>query len=139
MDRAHNTRCASLIAAIGLISRKTRSQLDVTAQSHALIQNLGHCRTPPEDLYHAMSGWMLSKTQEFDPERLATAVRATFKRRGTEMPQSVPDALTREFFRDPSKLQQWTAFVRDLSSEPPSFETVVSELAAFLGPLARKA
>jgi hypothetical protein len=64
---------------------------------------------------------------------------ATFNRRGTNVPQSLPDAFTPEFFREPSKLQQWAAFVRDLSAKPPPFETVVLELAAFIGPFAGNA
>ena len=43
-------------------------------------------------------------------------------------------AFTPEFFRDEGKLQQWSAFVRDLSAQIPSFETVISELAAFIAP-----
>lgn len=71
---------------------------------------------------------------EFDRTRLSQAIVATFNRRGTDIPRVLPDAFTPDFFRDPSKLQQWTAFIRDLSGEPPSFETVVSALAAFIGP-----
>ena len=33
------------------------------------------------------------------------------------------------------KLQQWSAFVRDLSAQIPPFETVISELAAFIAPV----
>jgi hypothetical protein len=32
-------------------------------------------------------------------------------------------------------MQQWSAFVRDLSAQIPPFETVISELAAFLAPV----
>jgi hypothetical protein len=32
-------------------------------------------------------------------------------------------------------LQQWSAFVRDLSAQIPPFETVISELAAFIAPV----
>jgi hypothetical protein len=39
-----------------------------------------------------------------------------------------------EFFRDEGKLQQWSAFVRNLSEQIPPFETVISELAAFFAP-----
>jgi hypothetical protein len=44
-------------------------------------------------------------------------------------------AFTPEFFRDESKMQQWSAFVRDLSAQIPPFETVISELAAFIAPV----
>ena len=35
--------------------------------------------------------------------------------------RGAPDAFTPEFFRDESKLQQWSAFVRDLSAQIPPF------------------
>jgi predicted nucleotidyltransferase component of viral defense system len=106
----------------------------VAEKFHAMV-TLGRANSRMKDFYDV---WMLSKTHVFDRERLAQAIVATFKRRGTDIPQSIPDAFTPEFFHDPSKLQQWTAFVRDLSAELPSFETVVSELAAFIGPLASR-
>lgn len=106
----------------------------IAEKFHAMV-TLGRANSRLKDFYDV---WMLSKTHEFDRERLTQAIVATFKRRGTAIP-SVPDAFTREFFRDPSKLQQWTTFIRDLSAEPASFETVVSELAVFFSPFVGKA
>jgi hypothetical protein len=97
---------------------------------------LGRANSRMKDFYDV---WVLSKTHQFDKARLAQAIAATFKRRGTEIPQNPPDAFTPEFFRNGSKLQQWSAFIRDLSAETPPFETVVSELAAFIGPFASEA
>ncbi len=82
---------------------------------------------------------MLSKAYEFDGARLAKAIAATFERRRTAIPSGVPDALTPEFARDASKRRQWDAFVRELAVRPDSLETVVSDLAAFLMPMAEKA
>jgi predicted nucleotidyltransferase component of viral defense system len=107
----------------------------IAEKFHAMV-TLGRANSRMKDFYDV---WMLSKTHAFDRERLAQAIVATFKRRGTNIPEALPDAFTPAFFRDPSKLQQWTAFVRDLSAEPPSFETVVSELAIFIGSPAGKA
>jgi hypothetical protein len=61
--------------------------------------------------------WVLSKTYDFNLERLAQAIAATFTRRQTAIPEAPPDAFTPEFFRDEGKLQQWSAFVRDLSAQ----------------------
>jgi hypothetical protein len=83
--------------------------------------------------------WVLSKAYEFDEARLAKAIAATFERRRTAIPNGVPDALTPEFARDASKRRQWDAFVRELAVRPESLETVVSDLAVFLMPLAVKA
>lgn len=102
----------------------------VAEKFHAMV-TLGRANSRMKDFYDV---WMLSKTHDFDRERLAQAIVATFRRRGTKVPQTIPDAFTPEFFLDPSKIQQWTAFVRDLTATPPSFEIVVSELAAFIDP-----
>jgi hypothetical protein len=83
--------------------------------------------------------WVHSKTYDFNHERLAQAIAATFARRQTAIPEAPPDAFTREFFRDEGKLQQWSAFVRDLSAQIPPFETVISELTAFIAPVTVKA
>jgi hypothetical protein len=45
------------------------------------------------------------------------------------------DAFAPEFFRDESKLQQWSAVVRDLSSQISPFETVIAELAKLTAPV----
>jgi len=50
----------------------------------------------------------------------------------TEIPETIPDAFTPDFFRNKGKTQQWSAFVSDLSAESPTLETVVSELATFI-------
>lgn len=102
----------------------------VAEKFHAMV-TLGRANSRMKDFYDI---WMLTKTHDFNRERLAQAIAATFRRRGTDIPQTPPDAFTPEFFRNPSKLQQWAAFVRDLSAEPPSFEAVAMELAAFFGP-----
>ena len=108
----------------------------VIAEKFQAMVALGRANSRMKDFYDV---WVLSKAHEFDKERLAQAIAATFKRRGTEIPQKEPDVFTPEFFRDGSKLQQWSAFIRELSAETPPFETVVSELAAFIGPFASEA
>jgi predicted nucleotidyltransferase component of viral defense system len=108
----------------------------VIAEKFQAMVALGRANSRMKDFYDV---WVLSKTHEFDKARLARAISATFKRRGTEIPQTLPDAFTPEFFRDPAKVQQWSAFIRDLSAEVPKFETVVSELGAFVLPFANEA
>jgi hypothetical protein len=49
----------------------------------------------------------LAITFEFDGKTLPEAVRATFKRRGTELPaEGVPLACTPEFYEDENKIKQ---------------------------------
>jgi len=82
---------------------------------------------------------MLSRTHDFDAERLSRAIAATFERRGTAIPEEVPDALSAAFAADATKQRQWTAFVRDLDRDVPSLETIVIDLAGFLMPYAQQA
>ena len=108
----------------------------VIAEKFQAMVALGRANSRMKDFYDI---WVLSKTYEFDRNRLARAIVATFTRRKTEIPEVTPDAFTPEFYRNESKLQQWSAFVRDLAAEIPPFETVISEVAAFIGPFAATA
>ena len=108
----------------------------VIAEKFQAMVHLGRANSRMKDFYDV---WLLSKAYEFDEARLAKAIAATFERRRTEIPSELPDALTPEFARDASKQRQWHAFVQELSTAPHSLETVVSDLAAFLMPMAEKA
>jgi hypothetical protein len=77
---------------------------------------------------------LLSQRFTFGPE-LGRAIRATFARRATPVPEGLPLALTERFARDATKQTQWNAWVR--KSRAPgaaSLPEVVADLAAFLGP-----
>lgn len=70
-----------------------------------------------------------------DPGRLAAAIRATFARRRTPIPETFPDALTEAFARDPAKQRQWAAFAADIADSPDDLAVVVAALARFAEPL----
>ncbi|MDO8432073.1 MAG: nucleotidyl transferase AbiEii/AbiGii toxin family protein [Candidatus Binatus sp.] len=108
----------------------------VIAEKFQAMVYLGRANSRMKDFYDV---WVLSKAYEFDEARLAKAIAATFERRRTAIPNEVPDALTPEFARDASKRRQWESFVRELAAGSGSLETVVSDLAAFLMPMALKA
>jgi hypothetical protein len=108
----------------------------VIAEKFQAMVALGRANSRMKDFYDL---WLLSQTHEFDNNRLAQAIAATFARRQTEIPLSPPDAFTPEFFRDTGKLQQWSAFVRDLSTEIPSLEAVIAGISKFIGPATIKA
>jgi hypothetical protein len=71
--------------------------------------------------------------------RPAQAIAATFARRKTEIPTERPDGLTLAFASDPTKQQQWAAFVQEVAVNPGSLADVVEALASFLLPHAEKA
>lgn len=108
----------------------------VVAEKFEALVLRGLANTRLKDFYDL---WMLSRTHTFAEERLARAIRATFRRRGTTVPETVPDGLTRRFVEVPGKRWQWEAFVRDVSVNPGTLEEVTADLAAFLMPHAERA
>ena len=54
----------------------------------------------------------LAQHFEFDGQRLCKAIKATFERRQTSIPNQVPLALTDIFYNNDAKLMQWNAFLR---------------------------
>lgn len=83
--------------------------------------------------------WILSRSFTFDDDRLPRAIAATFERRGTAIPQDLPDALTPAFAEDAQKQRQWRAFVGDVAHDPGDLGTVIRDIAAFLIPQAAAA
>jgi len=106
----------------------------VVAEKFESMVSLGIANSRMKDFYDV---WVLAQDFEFDGSVLATAVRATFRRRGTDLPASPPLALTEEFANDSSKQKQWSAFVGRgrLLVTPPKFQEVVDVLAEFLSPV----
>lgn len=80
----------------------------VAEKLEALVQ-LGLANSRMKDFYDLV---ILSRIFEFDGELLARAIRATFERRRTPLPKSLPIGLTSEFATDATKVVQWTAFLR---------------------------
>ena len=81
--------------------------------------------------------WFMANTWSFDMAFLSKAILASFERRGTAIPTTVPFALTEEFLNDPQKKQQWAAFVSRLNpgDKPPSLEEVGAILQHFSCPV----
>lgn len=108
----------------------------VIAEKFEAMVSLGRANTRLKDFYDI---WILSQTFAFGDDRLTRAMAATFERRGTALPEQVPDALTVEFARDPQKNRQWRAFSDNIAIDPGSLEDVVAQLAGFLMPHASAA
>ncbi|MCP3460841.1 nucleotidyl transferase AbiEii/AbiGii toxin family protein [Bradyrhizobium sp. CCGUVB23] len=108
----------------------------VVAEKFQAMVMLGLANTRLKDFYDI---WVLAKTHQFSDDRLARAIAATFARRKTAIPTERPDALTPIFAADPTKQQQWVAFIRDVAIDPGSLADVVEALAGFLMPHASNA
>ena len=108
----------------------------VIAEKFQAMVALGRANSRMKDIFDV---WSLFNAYELDPERVANALAATFARRRTPLPETVPDALTPAFGEDPSKVRQWRAFNDGLSNEPPTLVEVIANLAAHLMPLTARA
>ncbi len=105
----------------------------IAEKLHAMVE-LGMLNSRLKDYYDI---WTLSRLFEFDASRLAAAIRATFARRETALPGSVPPALTAEFANDAERAKQWTAFLRrtHLPQDTPRLEAVNAAVRDFLMPV----
>ena len=96
----------------------------IAEKFHAMVA-LGRANSRMKDYYDV---WMLFDSFELEPQRMRRAIEATFSRRNTEIPASVPDGLSDEFAADAGKQRQWDAFARTLSARVPDLDRVVREL-----------
>lgn len=92
---------------------------------------LGIANSRMKDFYDL---YVLARDFPFDGATLTRAIKATFKRRKTEVPRETPLALTEEFGRDDTKSVQWNAFFRKsgLEQDLPGLLDVLSHLRKFL-------
>ncbi len=104
----------------------------VVAEKLQALVELGIANTRMKDFYDL---WMLARRFDFEGERLARAIAATFERRRTPIPVEAPLALTSEFHTDAAKQTQWRAFLRKGSvTETPELAPVVELIAGFIMP-----
>ena len=102
----------------------------IAEKLHAMVV-LGMANSRMKDYYDV---WMLTSAFEPNRDRLRRAVAATFARRGTVIPLTIPDGLSDDFAQDPAKLRQWAAFAQNLSGAVPEFNAMVAHLRERLAP-----
>jgi hypothetical protein len=80
--------------------------------------------------------YWLSRFFDFDGDVLVRAIRATFKRRKTSLPDRAPVFMSQEFTDDRIKQSQWQAFIgkTSVSGLPYNLEMVVAKIKPFLLP-----
>lgn len=113
---------------IRVYSRET-----VIAEKTEAIAKLGMLNTRLKDYFDLH---FLATRFDFDGATLSEAMKATFSRRGTPVPDEAPAGLTRQFSTDANKLIQWSAFLNRVRVPPPekTFPELVAFLAEFLVP-----
>ena len=92
---------------------------------HAIVV-LGLTNSRMKDYYDL---WTAACLGVVTAEGLGEAVRHTFARRGTAVPEALPEGLTAAFAEDPGKRAQWAGFVRKSRLEAPSLREVVEVVA----------
>jgi predicted nucleotidyltransferase component of viral defense system len=109
------------------------SRETVVAEKLEALVKLGIANTRMKDFYDL---WILSRDFDFDGVLSSDAIKATFKRRRTEIPSDTPVALTDEFSSDPQKAKQWQAFVKksNLDSDQATLDEVAIDLTQFVMP-----
>lgn len=108
------------------------------AEKFEAMVSLGERNSRMKDYFDV---WLLSGKFDFQGERLAQAIAATFARRNTEIPATVPVGLSTVYATEPIKQTQWKAFWRKVVRiEPtPDFAAVVKIAGQFLLPAAEAA
>ncbi len=106
----------------------------VVAEKYEIIVSLGITNSRMKDYFDL---WSLSQYFEFEGKSLAKAVKATFQRRRTPIPEDIPTGLSDEFVID--KSGQWKAFINriELPDNSLDLERVIAILRVFLLPVSK--
>jgi predicted nucleotidyltransferase component of viral defense system len=106
----------------------------VVAEKCEAMVSLGMGNSRMKDFFDL---WTLAQTFPFEGVVLSQALRATFARRVTPLPEGRPVALSEEFSADTAKLAQWKAFCRRsvLRGTVPSLSEVINLLEQFILPI----
>jgi predicted nucleotidyltransferase component of viral defense system len=100
----------------------------VCAEKLEAIVQLGMANTRMKDYFDLL---ILAREGEIEKKILTRAIAATFHRRGTPIPESLPIGLTSEFAANAQKQTQWSAFLARNRLEAPALLVVATELAQF--------
>jgi len=105
----------------------------VVAEKLQAMVALGMQNSRMRDFYDL---WIIARQFSFDGAALAAAIQATFNRRQTGIPNTIPIGLSEEFVTDEHKIRQWKAFLErsQLEGSPIELSRVIDELRTFLMP-----
>jgi len=106
----------------------------VVAEKSQAMVSLGMVNSRMKDFYDI---WVIAKQFTFEGSVLVSAVKETFDRRRTPIPEAIPKGLSGEFASDSEKAVQWSSFLSRTGHQGTSvkLEQVVQELRVFLLPL----
>ena len=106
----------------------------VIAEKFQAMVQLDMANSRMKDFYDI---WLLCQEQRFEMGRLVGAIRATFERRKTDIPQELPVALTDQFLKDKAKTTLWIEFLRraGLPESVGDLHEIGQVITAFLVPV----
>lgn len=104
-------------------------QETVIAEKLEAMVSLGQATSRMKDFYDL---WTMSETMTFAGSILVQAITATFQRRRTSIPESIPIALTQAFAKDATKQAQWKGFLKRNGFEDVDLPQVIEGLETFL-------
>jgi len=82
---------------------------------------------------------VLLERETLDTDVLAQAIKATFERRGTAVPKTLPTGLSDEFTNDSSRQALWLAFLKKNAFPPKPLPAIVDRLRSALAPALNRA
>ncbi len=110
----------------------------VVSEKFQALVHLGMANSRMKDFFDL---WFMANRFDFDGGNLSKAIRNTFERRATALPEHTPSGLSAEFYGDDQKNRQWGAFLRKgmllSNSTSPSLEEVCGLVETFLMPPTR--
>lgn len=115
--------------------RAYRFETAIAEKCEAMIK-LGMSNSRMKDFYDV---FVLARDQAFEGATLVEAVRDTFLRRGTSLPEQLPVAWTLEFSQDSQKIKQWGAFLKKSRLQAPDLSKVIDVVRTFLIPVCHAA
>lgn len=101
----------------------------VVAEKLEAIVSLGMANTRMKDYFDLRA---LAREGSLNAVLLADAIAATFARRQTSLPATLPIGLSDEFGLDAAKHAQWRAFIGKNRLDAPGLEGVVAEVREFV-------
>ncbi|MBU0727641.1 MAG: nucleotidyl transferase AbiEii/AbiGii toxin family protein [Pseudomonadota bacterium] len=106
----------------------------VVAEKFETMVVLGMLNSRMRDFYDL---WSIQNIFPFDSKVLQEAIRHTFSRRRTFIPEMDPVSLSEAFYKDPVKQAQWNAFVsKGISNDSGiKLDCVIHEIHDFIMPL----
>lgn len=107
----------------------------VIAEKLEAITTLGLINSRLKDYFDL---WFITQHLKADQTKLVDALQATFERRGTTFDPS-PPGLSFEYSREPSRVRQWTHYLRTNSLSAPRLDAICTMIDEAYGPALRQA